>query len=560
MRLVVGLTLALSLLLGCGAAYPEIAAVHEFPSREELAAIRAPVVPATEALAISDAEDVALVEPPELGVGNAAVDDGPVAAAIAASQAARVASTAGMSCAANALAEFFLREQARPTDPVLEFILGRCGVTAVEPRLALRAQSVAAPLGDEAIAEGHAELFAQLRPTLGGREIPFAMEIGSAFVSTETAAVWLVVAAPRRATLSVTRLEGGRFLILGRVETERMRALEAWVNIGDYGVTPCEAEPGVDLPDVRFTCDMNPHDATARVDLVAIPRQQLLARRIATMLLHRDDEPSLTYRAPPDLGGSAATSDVVSDLAAAFAMARDEAGREPVALSAPESSRHAPLLPKLLAARAAGDAPMMERLMLGLMAGWDTEAPLVGGEVYLGEGSARDARRFMRDHLTTPAARRVLLSPEADLAAITARETDDGIRAALTLYRTFDEAKLPSIRSAWAEHLSQARRRAGVTPLTFLDDVQDLQQEADKVTRGEVHPREALDDAMARLRGRLGRTVRGYYIDAYDPRWVELPVEFQDSGDVQAVTGVAWHHPAGAAWGQLVLYLCVFPE
>ena len=45
-----------------------------------------------------------------------------------------------------------------------------------------------------------------------------------------------------------------------------------------------------------------------------------------------------------------------------------------------------------------------------------------------------------------------------------------------------------------------------------------------------------------------------------DDRWVELPVEFQDSGDVQAVTGVAWHHPAGAAWGQLVLYLCVFPE
>jgi hypothetical protein len=58
----------------------------------------------------------------------------------------------------------------------------------------------------------------------------------------------------------------------------------------------------------------------------------------------------------------------------------------------------------------------------------------------------------------------------------------------------------------------------------------------------------------------LGRTVRGFYVDAYDPRFVELPTESEDSGDVEAVTAVAWHRPEGAAWGQLVLYLCVFPE
>ena len=554
--------------VGCGAALPEITAVLAFPTQRELAAIAAPEVPAAAPVAVSESVELTFESPPEFGVGNATVDDGPVATVVRASGVARVASTVGMKCAADTLARFFLREQARPTGPVLEFVLGRCGVTGVEARLTVHSREISEPLDDEAIAAGHGVLFGELRPVLESRAIPFEVEIGSGFATNDGSAVWLVVTAPRRATLSATRLVGARYLISGRLQSERVRAVEAWVNQGEYGVERCETDPSAQLPDVRFTCAMNPHDPTARVDLVATPRQRLFSQRVATVLLHRDDEASLSYRAQPELPPSAAAGDVAAQLGAALVVARLEAGQDAdgaLATSAPESLRHALLLDALIRADAAGDSALVERLKLGLLAGWDTGASIASAEAYFSVGrasrvgTAHDPRSFMRDQLTIPSARRVLLSPGADLVAVAAQDTEAGFVGTLTFYRTWDDAKLAEFRRAWAEQLEEERARGGVSHLVMLGDVLDVQQEADKVTRGDVHPHVALEDAMARLRGRFGSTVRGWYVEAYDPGWVELPIEFQDSGAVRAVTGVAWHRPEGAAWGQLVLFLCVLP-
>jgi hypothetical protein len=498
---------------------------------------------------------------PALGEGNAAIDDGPVASSLREWGRFRIAATMGMRCAADNLARFYLRESALPADPVVAHILGRCGVTALEPRIAVHTAPITAEApGDEAIASGFAELATEARAQFSPTAIPFLMEVGSATATGETTRVWVSVVAPRRAALSTTRLEDGRFVISGRVESERMRAVEAWANQGEYGVARCETDRHVSLPDVRFICEMNPHDRTARVDLVAVPRQRLLSRPIATVLLHRNDDASASYVPPPAFPESVDGGDLVSRLAAALTVAREEAGQDALISSAAESARHARLLPKLAAARAGDDVTLDDTITLGLIAGWETSAAIVGGESVYVETHGADPSRFVRELLMKPAMRRLLLTAEADLVAIAARATDRGCQATFTTFRTFDEAKLPELRRAWTEHVNDERVRAGVSPLAVLDGVEDLQQEADRVTSGERHPREALDDAMARLRGRLGRTVRGFYVDAYDPRFVELPTESEDSGDVEAVTAVAWHRPEGAAWGQLVLYLCVFPE
>jgi hypothetical protein len=549
MRLVVTLGV---FLVGCGSSYVEIAPVLRFPTPEVLDDLDVPAVAARESLPRTTVEHLEVVDAPAFGEGTAAIDDDAVSALLT-EQETRLRPTTGMRCAAHNLADFYLRERALPDDAAMEHVLGRCGVTSIEPVVAVHV----AESGDE---DGFAAVADALRPALR-RITPFAAEIGSAVVSDDDARVWLGIASPHRVALSTTRLEDGRFLIAGRLETERLRAVSAWVNQGDYGVARCERAPEVHLPEMRFICEMNRHDPAARVDLVAVPRQRLASRRLASMLLWADAESSRPYGAQPAL--PVAEDDAAAPtarLGALLAAAREEAGRDPIPIVPAESSRQAPLLPKLILARAAGDATTAETLELGFLAGWSVEEPIASATIHVLESSSSDPSSAFTHHLATPNARRALLAADADTVAIAARETASGLVATFTLYRAFDRSRLDAIQSAFHAHLDDARRQSGVRPFTYLDDVTDLQQEADEVTDEGVHPREALDDAMARLRGRLGRTVRCYHQEGYDPSWTELPVQFQESGDVSAVTGIGFHRPAGAAWGQYVFFLCVFPE
>ncbi len=217
-------------------------------------------------------------------------------------------------------------------------------------------------------------------------------------------------------------------------------------------------------------------------------------------------------------------------------------------------------MPELVSARAAGETDVAEALELGLLAGWSVDATIASAELFLIESAAEDPARAFAEALATPNGRRALLMADADALAVAARQTASGLVASFTLYRTFDASRLAEVDAAFRSRLDEARRRSGVRPFRYLDDVEDLQQEADEVSSTGVHPRSALQDAMARLRGRLGRTVRCVHQEGHDPHWVALPNEFRDSGDVSAVTGVAFHQPAGAAWGQYAFFLCVFPE
>ncbi|RLB55622.1 MAG: hypothetical protein DRJ42_05655, partial [Deltaproteobacteria bacterium] len=416
---------------------------------------------------------------------------------------------------------------------------------------------VPVPVPDsDSVAAGYRTLHDQLRRRLEGRPVPFEVEIGEADVDEAGRRSFVVVYAPRRAAVSASALPDGRFLIAGRVEGERVRALGAWVNRGAYGVAPCEPDPHVELPDVRLTCEMNRHDAAARVELVVVPRQRLLPHRIAAMLLHRDDEASLSWAPQPELPPSATDGSLVDQIASALAAARDDAGSDPVPSSPEESARQAPLFEAWLTADRNGERDGADRARLGLLAGWRVDGPITNARLFVGDAAATDARAFIRRSLAGPAARRLLLTGEADAFAVSAAE----VYAAITVFRMWHEEDTAAYRQGWAAHLGLERTRHGLSPMAELDDVLDLQQEADRVTRGELHPREALDNAMARLRGRLGRTVRGWYVEAYDPRWVALPDAFLDSGATDAVLGVAYVQPEGAAWGQLVFFVCAIAE
>ncbi len=583
------LFLALPWAVGCGASYPETTAVQTFPTTAQLEAVEVPVAPAEWILPRVPTETLTLSEAPALGEGTSAADDRSLVPLLDGN--ARLRPTAGMHCAASALARFYLRERALPDDAALAFVLGRCGVASLGPAIGVRVWDRDEEIEDEADAEradadtgsdqdadqeadearetdapttppeglGFDGVAEELGPALE-RFAPFAVEVGSASATSDSVTVYLGLASPHRVATSVTRLEDGRFLISGRLETERMRDISAWVNQGDYGVAACEREPGADLPDFRFTCEMNRHDVSARVDLIGVPRQRLTSRRLASLLLFADADASLTYRPQPPLPSeSDADAELVLRLAALLAAAREEAGRDPLSLASAESTRQAPFLGKLIEARASAEASLEEELALGFLAGWSVDGTVARGELQILESTSEDPPAAFAQWLATPDARRVLLSAGPRSVAITARQMSD-LTATFTLFRVFDETNVDALRASFRARLDEARRQSGVRPFTYLDDVADLQQEAERVTREGVHPREALDDAMARLRGRLGRTVRCYEQTSYDPRWAELPVEFQESGNVSAVTGIAFQRPAGAAWGQLVLFLCVFPD
>lgn len=556
----------LSVVGACGAPLPEINPVVTFPTSEDLGREiargerddgSADPLPET-------AEVEAYVLPvgaPEFGTGNVAADHGPVGRAITEGGAARVVSTAGMACAAERLAAFVAEHGGEPTRDLLDFILGRCGVTSVGAEVLLRTDEVPGTAdrsaSSSAIAEGHRELADRLRRRLEGRPVPFEVEIGEAHLAAAGRRIYAVVFAPRRAALSASVLPDGRFLIAGRVEAERVRAVGAWVNQGAYGVTPCEADPRADVPDVRFTCEMNRHDAAARVELVVVPRQRLLPHRVAAIMLHRDDEASLTWAPQPELPRSATDGTVAEQIASALAVAREDAGEDPIPFAGEESGRQGPLFEAWLTTHRDGDRESADRALLAMLAGWQVEGAVVRGRLLNGDAAATDARAFVRRTLAGPAARLLLLGDGFDTFAVAAAEG----RAAITVFRTWHPEEAADYREAWAAQLDAERRRHGLGPVTVLDEVLDLQQEADRVTTGELHPREALDNAMARLRGRLGQTVRGWYVEAYDPHWVVLPDAFLDSGAAEVVVGVAYLRPEGAAWGQVAFFVCaILPE
>jgi hypothetical protein len=300
--------------------------------------------------------------------------------------------------------------------------------------------------------------------------------------------------------------------------------------------------------------DGDPH---AVVQIVSLPPDSLVATEAAMLLLHRDDDASLHYTAPslPELEGLTPNAGAV---ARALSRYRERAGLPPLVHAEDESVAHGELAPGMLYATQRGDRQRMERIGLALMAGWKVEGSIRDGGFVQVPAPGRGSAEWLAALLAMPIGREVLLDPARDAVAVGFAPLEGGTAGVITGYTFFEEGDEVWAARAFSDRLAAARAARGVPPPAPLTGLPALQQEADRVRTEGVHPRDALDQAMARLQRKITRPVEGVVVEAHHPDALVIPEPFLRDGALPYVVAATFHQPEGAAWGQWVFFLVAF--
>jgi hypothetical protein len=563
------LALALALASCDGTTHPASEPVVRFPTAEELTrGGEADVVALDVGAPPARVEEWTLMTAMGVGTGTAAAES-PVLDALVAGRnvGGTFQKTAGMQCAAEELARFAHVHPRPPSDGLLAFVLGRCGAVGVDARSF--AVNVARPeeaSDDQALVlhmiEAHGEdvrRFLRAYAPAGDRE-------AAAAIGTQEGRVTLtVVVAHRRARISTARLDDGRFVVSGILDVP-LTELSLLVNRGTTGVAACERERGVRLPSFRFFCTLSEHDAWARAELVGKDAEGVLDVRVSSLVFFRDSEASLSW-VPPE-GLRARPEDATrparegARVAEGFAAAISRRRSSPLVHAGDESARIEGLARRYLAADRRGERVAADSLARGMLAGWSVPGVIERARLVSAVAHGPDPELFLSFALESPLVRAVLLDPRARSIAIgTVEDATQGARGAVFVVHTLHEEGGEDAAATMAlERIAEERRARGLAPATVVTDLRDARDEARRVTTEHLPPRQALDEAMQRLRGRLGTTVKGTFVETLDPSYFPVHQAFLEPGELSILAAAAFHRPEGAAWGQWIVFVYAFHE
>jgi hypothetical protein len=197
--------------------------------------------------------------------------------------------------------------------------------------------------------------------------------------------------------------------------------------------------------------------------------------------------------------------------------------------------------------------------VLGLFAGWQVGGVVRDASLASGVSTgALDAGSWLATALERPSARAALLDPEARVLAIGALASEDPpVSAALAVtYQLFGEENLPLEAERFFERVAKEREARGQAPPARLDSVSSVVQEvAGELSRRNLEPRAALDDALARATANSSQPLQGWVLEASSLESARLPGDLLDSPALRMAVGVGYYQPPAEPWGRYVVLI-----
>lgn len=455
--------------------------------------------------------------------------------------------TEQMTCVARETGRFVLAHGDQPAAALRRFIASRCGALPIHVAASSTGTDVPAEASEDEIAVAWEQAVKEGLARLTEPDAELGVWFGR---EGERALLVVVRARPELRVTAAPRVpdEHGRLVIEGELSTTA-RELTALINVGQLGFRRCDLDPLVRAPRFRAVCVPDPGDEHAWIELAAYPPDRALGRTVLELLTWPAGTPPTTYRRYTfvQTGGE-------PDVLAQVNAVRRAAGLEPLVIATAQTATAAALAWHYFAAQAEGRNDVTDRIALGLLAGWQVDAPVRAGwfssELLVGTTSV-DA--MLENVLARPAGRFLLLQPEARYAALAV--VTDGERgmvgALMATYATSEVFDRAAAAGEVVARLTAMRAARGLPATQVIPGAQAiLDRAAARVHAGETTPAAALDDAMAAIAGRGSARVRGWVLEAGTVADARLPAELLGTTDVAIAVSVAVHRDASHPWSR----------
>lgn len=461
---------------------------------------------------------------------------------------------AELSCAAREIARFYAEHNAFPDQQLQAYMAGVCGSTQATFAVMVWAEPSANVASRQA--EWHDIIAKQL-----GQWLPASTrQVGAAELSDGKTSVFAATVGQSDVeweTRSPVANDAGEVVLSGSV-----RSPAAFIfglnTVGPNGQRDCYSNPRVAPPRFRITCQLDPADSSAWVNLEVLPPGRVLARGFGRVLIRRPNAAlsfsSATKSLPPETVKD--NPQFAQRLLALVNERRAQAQLPALQLATRESETSARLASHYFAGE--GDPERADVIALGLMAGWDLQgATIRSGNFYSNQLSGSlDPRRWLAFMLEQPSARRVLLDPAARAIAIgpNVQPQSASIGALVSTYQFYASEDHREDVKRFISRLDERRRGLGLGPVQVVPDA-DVSK-AVKEVKSTHDPEGALSLALHQVVERELHSVEGFFIEATDVDHVTVP-EALLRPQVKLAVSAAHHRYPQAAWGTLTLLIVV---
>jgi hypothetical protein len=556
------LALLVSASLGCTAARPPAAPpaldpdAARFPTPAELTAIADAPAPALASSAV-DVPTWELAGPfPDLPPAGSASGPAPWGALLDAGAAAGAFSpTASAHCVARELGRFHLRHQAQPTERLRALIDGWCGNTALSADVRFYGGAVPADIDDDEVwaqwREPVAALIGSLQPASGGLGgIWYGRDHGRAVIAIVRAVPWVSLE-PATTAPAADNIVTVRGTVQVPVTEVRVMASR-----GALGVTTCALEPGIALPAFAARCPVEAPDATAWIEVAAVPPGGVLGKVVARVLARR---PAAIARYALGLPVADASDPADGEpLTALLNRVRTAAGLPALVVEAEQSALASRLAPHFFAAVLGGDrAGTGDRISLGLMAGRGVHARVTSADLVTVWTTSERPRALLAAALDSPTGRAVLLDPSATHLAIGDVDGDARVRGGLFVtYHAFPD-DIAAGQHAVVARIQAERDRLGNRALQIVPGGRTLERDVAAALDGRESPEAVLSALLTEVTRQTGRAAHGEYAVGSSLAAIPLPDSVLLGGEARALVVAAPYRPAGAAWWNWTAFFIV---
>ena len=472
--------------------------------------------------------------------------------------------TESMTCVAREEGRFYLSNSAQPSEALRDFLRDRCGEIAEEVTTDLQAiddvgtatddqlrEKVAAEITDRVgkLATGdHVALGIWFGRDAGGKRAALAISSGSPSVEIDP--------------IAFTPGADGKITLRGRARFP-VTGLEATLTRGSLSYGYCDADENVAAPSFSFTCQVDPTDERAQIEMFAVPEGHALGKSVLSLLVWPKGAPSAGWKRTVLPYAATPGDDLAHDFVSRVNALRATAGMRPVELDARESADATALAMHYFGALFGFEpSHYADVIALGLEAGWHVDGPVEWGRMCseVSPGS-RDAIGLLGAMVQRPLGRIVLLDPAAGRLALGAVRFAGGraMGTLVTSYALHEAEPEDDLMTDVAKEIAKKRVSAGHTPGRILLDLRSDGRAAAANVAGGASPDKALHSMMAAAAQSIRQPVTGWLLRADSLDHLRLPDELLQSADPSMGIAVAWVHPAGEAWGYYVVMI-VMPK
>jgi hypothetical protein len=448
-----------------------------------------------------------------------------------------------MTCAAHQLAWYVATNGSSPTHALLRYMVHRCGATTPTYGWAVEEMPTAPQLADvqRLLASGNAR----------GR-------VGVWVSEKQGKSIVAVFRGLPKATIEPLPMtvEGGQVVVSG------LLGERAWimghVTLGEFAVGVCQ-----NLPDApggfRLVCPVDPADTGAYIDIYAAAPGRVLGDHEARIWISPNRSLDTSFTDPANgRPARAITGPLDVEFVTAVNEVRARAGFVPLQITAEQSEIAKAVRPHFRAARAAGDGALVDDIVLGLMAGWELDEPILDGNFSELEFESIGGREHLLEAaLSQPGLRAALLDPRASRIAISIDSGEPNeIRAGMfATYSLAERGERPADEKWLFDLFDLARRTRKLPALTPLDGASEpLADAAARIGGGIRSVEEGLDEALSKIAEQNpGHRVQGSLLFVQDVRQVEVPDEIMAAGNLDFAIHVELIESSRSPWASLLV-------